>query len=96
MRHRSTLVRQERPTGVGPLAGNQASSYNITITANKRTVVMAYGPDPDMDMFQVLIVTIVTSHVNVSSLFTSLRLVGHLMMLLIWLSWILVKMQQVK
>lgn len=53
MRHRSTLVRQERPTGVGPVNGNQASSYNISITANKKTMVMPYGPDPDTDMFQV-------------------------------------------
>lgn len=54
MRHRSTLVRQERPTGIGPMDGNQASSHNITITANK-TVAMPYGPDPDTDMFQVLL-----------------------------------------
>lgn len=65
MRHRSTLVRQERPTGVGPVNGNQASSYNISITANKKTMVMPYGPDPDTDMFQVLlIVTIVTEACN--------------------------------
>ena len=65
MRHRSTLVRQERPTGVSPINGNQTSSYSISITANKKTIVMPYGPDPDTDMFQVLlIVTIVTGACN--------------------------------
>jgi len=53
MRHRSTLVRQEYPTGVGPQDGNQASSHSISITANKKSIVMLYGQDPDTDMFQV-------------------------------------------
>ena len=54
MRHRSTLFRQERPTGIGLVDGNHATSHNITVTANKM-VVMPYGPDPDTDMFQVLL-----------------------------------------
>lgn len=54
MRHRSTLVQQERPTGVSPQDGsNQLSSHSIIITTNKKSVVMPYGLDPDTDMFQV-------------------------------------------
>lgn len=55
MRHRFTLVRQEKPTGVQPQddGRDQNATHSISITVNKKTTIMSYGPDPRTDMFQV-------------------------------------------
>ena len=55
MRHRFTLVRQEKPTGVRPQddGRDQDVTHGINITVNKKTTIMSYGLDPDTDMFQV-------------------------------------------
>lgn len=90
MRHRSTLVRQERPTGVGPTDDNQSFSHNITITANKKMVVMLYGLDPDTDMFQVLlIVAIVTRPCNRGGVWFNHSLMCFIIVMLILLMIIL-------